>query len=67
VALCYNSIVGTTQVPQGDGVIFIGNCNTPPTSGAGGNTTGGGLLFCNAGALYWHSTTTGSNQLIAPA
>lgn len=42
-----------TGYSSGVKVMFIGNCTTPPS----GATSGGGVLYCEAGALKWLSTT----------
>lgn len=68
VGLCTGSQLTTTNVPQGDGVIFIANAATPPDpGGAGGKPVGGGMLFVSAGALYWKGPTTAIPALIAAA
>jgi hypothetical protein len=61
-----NTAFGTVATSNlfggGDGVIFIANAPTAPTS----NPTGGGILYAAAGALTWRGSG-GTVTTIAPA
>lgn len=46
------SAPATTDIPTGDGVIYIANANTNPSS----NPVGGGVLYVSAGALVYRGT-----------
>lgn len=47
--------ISTSQMPTntGDGVIYISNAATAPTA----NSVGGGILYCEAGALKYRGTS----------
>uniref|UniRef100_UPI00321FC93C hypothetical protein n=1 Tax=Thermogutta sp. TaxID=1962930 RepID=UPI00321FC93C len=53
--------IRTTQFGDGTGVIGIANCDTIPTS----NPSGGGILYCEGGALKYRGSS-GTVTVIAP-
>jgi hypothetical protein len=44
---------GSTDIPTGDGVVYIANATTNPSS----NPVGGGVLYVSAGALVYRGTS----------
>lgn len=54
VSLALGADITTTEMPAntGDKVIFIGNAATAPTA----DSVGGGILYCEAGALKYRGT-----------
>jgi len=51
-------LVATPSAGGGTGVVFLANASVAPTS----NPTGGGILYCSSGALYFR----GSSGTITP-
>lgn len=54
VALCQGAALTTTEMPANTGhrVIFIANASTAPTA----SSVGGGILYCEAGALKYRGS-----------
>lgn len=53
---------GTSDLPTGDGVVYIGNATTTPTS----NPVSGGVLYVESGALKYRGTG-GTITTVGPA
>lgn len=55
IALLFDAPITTTQMPTntGDKVIYIANATTAPTA----TSVGGGILYCQAGALKYRGTS----------
>lgn len=54
--------IGGLSLGGGQGVVFLTNAGTIPTS----NPTGGGILYSTGGALHWLGSS-GTDTIIAPA
>jgi hypothetical protein len=48
-----------SNAPTGDGVVWLGNATTNPSS----DPTGGGILYASAGALYWLGSSGTSTKI----